>query len=44
VVSAGSGTYTATYTPTGAGTDNIAITLSSTAISGSPYSSAVSGP
>ncbi|WP_262250454.1 filamin/ABP280 repeat domain-containing protein, partial [Parapedobacter soli] len=38
----GDGTYTVTYTPTVAGTDNFAITLGGTAISGSPYSSVVS--
>jgi len=37
----GDGTYTASYTPTVAGTDNVAITLGGSAISGSPYSSAV---
>src|SRR5690606_9597615 len=36
------GTYTATYTPTVAGTDQVAITLGGTAISGSAYSSVVS--
>jgi hypothetical protein len=36
------GTYTATYTPTATGTDDIAITLDGTAISGSPYTSVVS--
>src|SRR5690606_24657503 len=38
----GDGTYTATYTPTVAGTDQVAITLGGTGISGSPYSSVVS--
>jgi hypothetical protein len=38
----GDGTYTTSYTPTVAGTDNVAITLSGTAISGSPYTSEVS--
>jgi hypothetical protein len=42
VASAGSGTYTASYTPTVTGTDNFAITLSSTGIGGGPYSSVVS--
>ncbi|MBW3583706.1 MAG: hypothetical protein KY455_11460 [Euryarchaeota archaeon] len=37
----GNGAYTATYTPTTAGTDSVAITLSSTAIDGSPYTSTV---
>ncbi len=37
----GNGTYSATYTPTVAGSDNIAITLSSAAIGGSPYTSVV---
>lgn len=36
------GTYTASYTPTATGTDNIAITLGGAHISGSPYSSTVS--
>ncbi|RQP13831.1 MAG: hypothetical protein EAS52_18735 [Parapedobacter sp.] len=41
----GDGTYTVSYTPTIAGTDNLAIALAGTAISGSPYSSEVSpGP
>src|SRR5207245_2393629 len=45
ITSAGSGTYTASYTPTTAGTDNLAITLGGTGIGGSPYSSVVSpGP
>jgi hypothetical protein len=35
------GTYTATYTPTATGTDNIAITLDAVAIGGSPYASIV---
>ena len=38
----GDGTYSAVYTPTVPGTDTIAITISNTAISGSPFSSAVS--
>src|SRR5690606_19554524 len=38
----GDGTYTVTYTPTVAGTDQVAITLGGTGISGSPYSSVVS--
>jgi len=37
----GDGTYSASYTPTAAGTDSVAITLDGTAISGSPYSVAV---
>ncbi len=36
------GTYTASYTPTSAGSDNIAITLSGTAIGSSPFTSSVS--
>lgn len=41
----GDGTYTASYDPTISGTDNIAITLNGTPISGSPYSSSVApGP
>ncbi len=39
---AGSGTYTTSYTPTASGTDQVAITLNGTAISGSPYPSPVS--
>ena len=35
------GTYTATYTPTLSGADNIAITLGGAAISGSPFTSTV---
>ncbi len=35
------GTYTATYTPTSAGTDNVAITINGTSIIGSPFASAV---
>jgi len=42
VASAGSGVYTASYTPTTAGTDNVSITLNGTAISGSPSASTVS--
>src|SRR5439155_808063 len=42
VAGAGSGVYTASYTPTAAGTDNVTIRLSGTAIGGSPYSSVVS--
>lgn len=38
----GNGIYTTSYTPTGAGTDQIAITLSGTGIQGSPFSSTVS--
>jgi adhesin/invasin len=38
----GDGTYTAAYTPAVAGTDNVAIILDGTPISGSPYSSVVS--
>jgi adhesin/invasin len=37
------GTYSASYTPTTAGSDQVAITLDGTAISGSPYSSTVTG-
>ncbi|WP_158277980.1 putative Ig domain-containing protein [Caulobacter endophyticus] len=40
----GNGTYSFTYTPASAGVDSVAITLDSTAISGSPYSSTVSAP
>jgi adhesin/invasin len=36
------GTYTASYTPTAAGTDNVAITINGTAIGGSPFASPVS--
>ena len=35
------GTYTASYTPTSAGTDQVAITMNGTPISGSPFASAV---
>jgi Filamin/ABP280 repeat len=41
VANSGSGNYTATYTPTTAGADTIAITLSTAPISGSPYTSVV---
>jgi adhesin/invasin len=37
------GTYTATYTPAAAGIDNLTITLNGVAISGSPYTSIVTG-
>jgi hypothetical protein len=37
----GDGTYTATYTPTAAGTDSVTITLAGQPISGSPYTSVV---
>ena len=37
----GDSTYTATYTPTNAGTDSITITLNGQQISGSPYTSVV---
>jgi hypothetical protein len=37
----GDGTYTTTYTPTVAGTDNVAITLNGNAIGGSPYSTVI---
>ncbi len=42
VTDVGNGTYTAAYTPTAAGSDNVAITLNTVAISGSPYTSVVS--
>ncbi|HEX9579999.1 MAG TPA: S8 family serine peptidase [Gemmatimonadales bacterium] len=42
VASAGGAVYTASYTPTVSGTDSVAITLSTSAISGSPYTSVVS--
>ena len=35
------GTYTASYTPTSAGTDQVTITMEGTPISGSPFASAV---
>lgn len=38
----GNGTYTITYTPANAGTDNIAITLNGEPIAGSPFSLTVS--
>jgi hypothetical protein len=37
----GNGTYTAAYTPLVAGTDNVAITINSVAITGSPFASIV---
>jgi hypothetical protein len=37
VTDEGDGTYTASYTPTVAGTDSVAITMDGTPISGSPY-------
>jgi adhesin/invasin len=37
------GTYTASYTPAAAGSDQVAITLGGSAISGSPYPSTVAG-
>ncbi len=42
VTDVGDGTYTASYTPPAPGTDNVAITMGGTAISGSPYTSVVS--
>ena len=42
VVDNGDGTYTASYTPSIAGTDNVAITFDGSAIIGSSYSSDVS--
>jgi hypothetical protein len=44
VSDAGGGTYTASYTPTSTGTDDIAITLNSVPISGSSFTSAVGNP
>ncbi len=41
VTDRGDGTYTASYTPTSAGTDKIEITMEGTPISGSPFASAV---
>ncbi len=38
----GNGTYSASYTPNAAGSDNVAILLNGVAISGSPYASTVS--
>jgi adhesin/invasin len=43
VVDNGNGSYTATYTPTLAGTDAIAITMNGTVLNGSPFTSVV-GP
>lgn len=40
----GNGTYSASYTPTAAGTDSVAITLNGTAISGSPFTVTVGQP
>ena len=39
----GNGTYSASYTPATAGSDQVAITLNGLAISGSPYTSTVAG-
>jgi probable HAF family extracellular repeat protein len=39
----GNGAYSTSYTPTAVGTDQVAITLDGTAISGSPYPSTISG-
>ena len=41
VTDVGDGTYTASYTPTSSGSDNVAITLDGTPISGSPFTSTV---
>ena len=41
VTDRGDGTYTAGYTPTSAGTDQVAITMNGTPISGSPFTSTV---
>ena len=41
VADAGGGSYTASYTPTAAGPDNVAITLNAAAINGSPFTSTV---
>ncbi|MFO8173973.1 MAG: filamin/ABP280 repeat domain-containing protein [Longimicrobiales bacterium] len=41
VTDEGDGTYTAGYVPTAVGTDNVAITMNGTPISGSPYTSVV---
>jgi hypothetical protein len=45
VTDQGGGRYTAAYTPTKAGTDQVQVRVSGTAVSGSPFSSAVqAGP
>jgi hypothetical protein len=45
VTDQGGGRYTAAYTPTKAGTDRVQVKVSGTAVSGSPFSSAVrTGP
>jgi hypothetical protein len=45
VTDQGAGRYTAAYTPTKAGTDRVNVRVSGTAVSGSPFSSAVrTGP
>ena len=44
VTDVGNGTYTASYTPTSSGSDNVAITLDGTPISGSPFTSTVAVP
>jgi hypothetical protein len=41
VTDQGNGTYTASYTPTIAGTDNVAIAINGTAVGGSPFASTV---
>ncbi len=41
VTDRGNGTYTASYTPTSAGTDQVAITMNGTPIGGSPFTSNV---
>jgi hypothetical protein len=41
VTDQGAGRYTAAYTPTNAGTDQVQVRVSGTAVSGSPFSSAV---
>jgi adhesin/invasin len=39
----GNGTYSASYTPTATGNDQVSITLNGIAVSGSPFTSAVAG-
>ncbi len=41
VLDNGNGSYSASYTPTAAGSDNVAITLNGVAVSGSPFTSSV---
>lgn len=44
IVDNGDGTYTATYTPTTAGTNSIAVTVNGQPVGGSPFTSVVTDP